>query len=152
MPIRSAARALIIEDQRVLVTRHVGGGEEWYILPGGGQEVGETLAECCEREVFEEIGARVEVGRLCALREIIAARLERTNLRPDFQQNEHVFEARLIDRPVEGSGHNPDPGQTGWQWMEISRLMEITFFPRSFVPVLLEHGTIPGCLYTGHSD
>lgn len=36
-----------------------------WVLPGGGMERGESLAECCIREVWEETGLRAETtGRL----------------------------------------------------------------------------------------
>jgi 8-oxo-dGTP pyrophosphatase MutT (NUDIX family) len=35
-----------------------------WVLPGGGMERGESIAECCIREVWEETGLHVEVGSL----------------------------------------------------------------------------------------
>ncbi|MGI5525985.1 peptidoglycan-binding protein [Streptomyces syringium] len=43
-----------------------------YWLPGGGQQPGETLAACVEREVLEKFGMRVKAGRLIVLRDHIA--------------------------------------------------------------------------------
>ncbi|WP_374282800.1 NUDIX domain-containing protein [Streptomyces sp. UNOB3_S3] len=42
----------------------------WW-LPGGGQQAGETLAACAEREVFEETGVRVKAEGLVVVREYI---------------------------------------------------------------------------------
>ncbi len=38
----------------------------WHV-PGGRLEAGETLAECCRREVLEETGLRVEPGPILAI-------------------------------------------------------------------------------------
>jgi ADP-ribose pyrophosphatase YjhB (NUDIX family) len=35
-----------------------------WVLPGGGMERGESVADCCVREVWEETGLRVEAGQL----------------------------------------------------------------------------------------
>ncbi|GAB4504038.1 MAG: NUDIX domain-containing protein [Anaerolineales bacterium] len=56
--------AVLFDDsrQKVLLTRRVDNG--LWCLPGGGMEAGESVEECCVREVFEETGLRVRVKRL----------------------------------------------------------------------------------------
>jgi ADP-ribose pyrophosphatase YjhB (NUDIX family) len=54
--------AIFDEGGRVLLTRRADNGQ--WCLPGGGVESGESAAEACEREVFEETGLRVRVRRL----------------------------------------------------------------------------------------
>ena len=48
--------------QRVLLTRRVDNGR--WCLPSGGMEPGESAAEACAREVKEETGLDVQVGKL----------------------------------------------------------------------------------------
>src|SRR6266436_3407661 len=55
--------ALIFDDQgRVLLglRRDI----DWWNLPGGGMEAGETVDEALRREVREETGLEVEIGQL----------------------------------------------------------------------------------------
>jgi 8-oxo-dGTP diphosphatase len=63
---RKRAAAVIVRDGRVLMvherSRRSGGGE-WWTLPGGGVEPGETLEEALRREVFEETGLVVAAAR-----------------------------------------------------------------------------------------
>ena len=47
---------------KVLLTRRADNGR--WCLPGGAVEAGESVAEACEREVWEETGLRVQVARL----------------------------------------------------------------------------------------
>ncbi|MDP1715768.1 MAG: NUDIX domain-containing protein [Anaerolineales bacterium] len=48
--------------EKVLLTRRTDNGR--WCLPGGGMESGESAAEACEREVWEETGLQVRVKRL----------------------------------------------------------------------------------------
>lgn len=62
--VRVGCTACIFDDarERLLLTRRSDNGR--WCLPGGHMEPGETLAECVEREIWEETGLRVEAGRL----------------------------------------------------------------------------------------
>jgi ADP-ribose pyrophosphatase YjhB (NUDIX family) len=62
--LRLGCCAVIFDETRtkVLLTRRADNGR--WCLPGGGAESGESVAEACEREVFEETGLRSRVKRL----------------------------------------------------------------------------------------
>jgi ADP-ribose pyrophosphatase YjhB (NUDIX family) len=61
--LRLGCSAVIFDEQkRALLTRRVDNG--LWCLPGGGMESGESAAEACEREVWEETGLQVRVKRL----------------------------------------------------------------------------------------
>ncbi len=53
--IRIVARAVIVRDASLLVIEIDDGTDRWWILPGGRQEYGETLAEAVARECREEL-------------------------------------------------------------------------------------------------
>ncbi|MBC8281276.1 MAG: NUDIX domain-containing protein [Chloroflexi bacterium] len=50
------------EREKILITRRDDNG--LWCLPGGRMEPGESVAEACAREVLEETGLEVEVGKL----------------------------------------------------------------------------------------
>lgn len=61
--LRLGCSAAIFDGQgRILLTRRADNGQ--WCLPGGGMEAGESAAEACEREVWEETGLSVRVKRL----------------------------------------------------------------------------------------
>lgn len=52
--IRTSAKALIIKDGKVLAVKIRDENEEWYVLPGGGQDSEELLTDAVCREVEED--------------------------------------------------------------------------------------------------
>ena len=69
-PVIGGVSGLIVRDGRVLLVRR--GKEPFkghWSLPGGGVEPGETLREAVKREVREETGFEVDVGRVAGYRE-----------------------------------------------------------------------------------
>ncbi|MHB8779046.1 MAG: NUDIX domain-containing protein [Anaerolineales bacterium] len=62
--LRVGCSAIIFDDMRekVLLTQRTDNGR--WCLPGGGMEAGESAAEACEREVWEETGLKVGLKRL----------------------------------------------------------------------------------------
>ena len=67
--VRNAAKALIIKDDKMLAIKISDNKEEWYIMPGGGQDVEELLPETACREVAEEMamGAAEMANANCAI-------------------------------------------------------------------------------------
>lgn len=47
-------QAIVVRGGRVLMVKHRQNGEEWWCLPGGGQEPGETPEQGALRELKEE--------------------------------------------------------------------------------------------------
>lgn len=66
-PLRVGCAAIIFDEtgEKVLLTRRADNGD--WCLPGGGMESGESAAEACVREVWEETGLTVEVIRLVGI-------------------------------------------------------------------------------------
>ena len=65
--LRLGSCAVIFSEdrRRVLLTRRMDNG--LWCLPGGKMESGESVEECCRREVFEETGLEVRLRRLIAI-------------------------------------------------------------------------------------
>ena len=55
------ACAIIIEEGRILLMHRRKAGIEYYTVPGGKIEPGETPEQACVREVLEETGLTVEI-------------------------------------------------------------------------------------------
>lgn len=57
------AAAIIIDNGKILLIHRIKAGKEFYVLPGGSVEFGETAEKACQRTVKEEIGLDVQIGK-----------------------------------------------------------------------------------------
>lgn len=118
-PVRNSAKAIIIEDNKILCIRKLGEHGPYCILPGGGQEKNETFIEAVTRECREEIGAEIEVRGLLYIREYIARNHEFKGT-DDLHQVEFMFECVLVTRPDIEKASHLDGGQDGIVWVDIN--------------------------------
>ena len=132
--IRTAARALIIIDQKVLAIKMSDRTGIFYILPGGGQRHGETLRQGLERECLEEIGTKVDIGELLYVREYIGKNHEFHKSHNAFHQVENVFRCSLPDPNEIGLGTELDKKQVGVEWIPLEDLPKCRFLPEAIKP------------------
>ena len=63
---RTRAGVVLIEDGKVALIERNRAGKHYYVFPGGGVDKGETPEQAAAREMEEETGLRVSVGRKLA--------------------------------------------------------------------------------------
>ena len=59
---RIRVSALLRWNDRVLLCRHEKPGKEYWLLPGGGVNTGESLVDALRRELWEEVGIDRELA------------------------------------------------------------------------------------------
>ncbi|WMJ84312.1 NUDIX domain-containing protein [Oscillospiraceae bacterium LTW-04] len=99
MAIRNTAKAIILHNNKILLNRCINyGGKVYFDLPGGGQNQFETIEEAVVREVLEETGYLVKIGRFAALTEEICDSEELRMRYLDYTHRIlHIFLAALAD-------------------------------------------------------
>lgn len=139
--IRSAARAIVICDGKLLATKMKDHRGIYYILPGGGQQPGETLSDTVRRECLEEVGVEVKVGKLLYVREYIGKNHNFSPRHKHFHQLEHVFLCTTADPHACCPGSETDNHQVGVAWLALESLDHIRFYPEAVKPYFRD-GTI----------
>jgi len=147
---RNSCKAVVFDGDTVLLTRNRDRMGDFYLLPGGGQRMGETLHEAVRRETAEETGWLVDPGRLLLVRDYIGAHHEFAGEDADVHQVELMFAAGLLER-VEGWMPVRDAWQTGVDWLPLARLEEVRVYPSALAELLprLASGSYRGPVYLG---
>lgn len=133
------AQAILFRDGRLLCARHARRGAEYWVLPGGHVEAGETVWEALVREVAEETGLTVRDGRLWAVGEFVAA-------------GRHVLDCAFAVTDFDGEaalGSDPDAAShpaslVGLAWLERAAVEDGIFRPAILARRLLERWDDPG--------
>ena len=148
-PIRNSAKAIILHEGRILLTKNE---DEWgifYLLPGGGQEKGEDLHTALQRECREEIACEVQIGPLRYIREYIGKHHEFKNIDMDIHQVEFMFVCALAPDQTPHNGAVPDSAQIGVEWVDVKSVKDIRLYPGALKAVFSDTGELCGGVYLG---
>ncbi len=139
-PHLQVAAAIIIEQDRILITSRPAGShlQGMWEFPGGKQEHGETLFQCMEREVMEELGISVRAEK------------EVSSVTHEYEEKIvtlHFFECTVLN----GTPHGHD-GQE-FRWVKAEELTQYSFPPPDKEMVeRLRSGELPGTYGNGIDD
>ncbi len=131
MSIRSTAKAIIINDNKLLLNkcRDEYNGE-YYSLPGGGQHKFETMTDAVIRECLEETGYTVSPLRFAAICEEICDNEDFRQSRPEYAHKMyHIFVCRTLGEKI-SIPTETDELQTGTEWLDIGAIEGIKLLPK----------------------
>jgi 8-oxo-dGTP diphosphatase len=111
------AQVVLLDCGRILLARHVCPDREYWVLPGGAIECGETAEEAAVREVLEETGLEVEIERL------LFVDGPRSAGGVTFSKPRHTFLARIVGGCLQhvderDAGRGDKGHLAGAEWME----------------------------------
>lgn len=150
-PIRNAVRALIRRDNNILLLRKEDYQQgERFALPGGGQDIGESLEQALNRECLEEIGTRVGILDLVFVADTFKPRA--TEPQSTRHLVEFLFTCTVPGDYVPQNGHHPDKHQVEVVWAGLDELADMPLNPRSLIPHLAHASQHTGAVYLGTID
>ncbi|AGX04704.1 Phosphohydrolase (MutT/nudix family protein) [Bacillus sp. NRRL B-14911] len=126
---RICGRAVIVKDGKVALIKRIRESEEYYVFPGGGAEPGELAEEAAAREVLEELGIEVKVGRLL--------------VRHDFDGPQFFYFAEMragIFGSGTGEEFDPAKGRGTYEplWVDIGLLADLPVRPAEVANLVRE--------------
>jgi mutator protein MutT len=125
--ITKRVRAIIIEQDKILLINRIKGSNSYWVIPGGAVEPGESHEQAVKRECFEELGINIEVQNLF---------LQRIADKPEAKgQQEFFYLCNIIDGQI-GTGQGPEfqvgtqyKGEYRIKWINLKDLPEINLKP-----------------------
>jgi|GEM_PF-213385 len=140
MAIRNTCKALVVKDGKLLLCKNVRPTDDrcWWVLPqgavccdlpGGGQNMDETLEEAAVRECLEETGYTAAVKRLAAVYEMI---FMSEHFRARYLRHVHkvhfIFLCELTDAP-RVMPTEMDTDMQGTEWVDLRELENTPLYP-----------------------
>lgn len=127
-PPRLAVRAILLQNDRLLLVNAWKGRDHLWCAPGGGVEPHASLPDNLRREVMEEAGLTVAVGPPCLVNEFHD---------PDgtFHQVDIYFRCTLVAGDPHGDWTDPEGVVSYRRWVTRSEMAALTVKPDSLAAV-----------------
>jgi 8-oxo-dGTP diphosphatase len=119
--LRSRVNGILIEDEKILLVKHLmGNGREFWSTPGGGMIYGTNAVDNLKREFLEETGLGIEVGEYLFVHEF---------LKPPLHAMEHFFMVKRTEG-IAVLGKDPELSLDNQilaeiRWMSIKELQSL---------------------------
>jgi len=129
--IRIRVGAIIPKGKEFLFVKLIKDGNVFWLLPGGGLEFGETLAEGVIRELKEETNLDIKPYDIVYIRDRLG-------------NNQHDLDIFFLAEITGGKLElGDDPDQTehildAAKWIPVDELDKLSFFPEDVIPLLRE--------------
>ncbi|RBI72667.1 NUDIX hydrolase [Roseovarius sp. TE539] len=137
MPIRIAARAVILDQGRLLLVNAFPGPQsDLWCAPGGGAEPGVSLPCNLQREVHEETGLDIAVGAPCLVNEFHEPAT-------GFHQVEVFFRCSVTGGMLSDDWRDPESIVTRRRFFDRAEMAGLRFKPDSLPMVAFNGGGGP---------
>lgn len=140
--IRIRAAGILVKDEKILLVRHEKNGKSYWLLPGGGVDFGESVAEALIREFKEEVGLDIRVGPMVMVHDSIPPNKHRQVLNIYFMVSAEKFDLKVT----------PDAVLRDAAFYPLAEFPKMPVNPDVKAEVLegLKTNWAQGCLYLGN--
>lgn len=150
--VRSTAKGILIRENQVLLNRcrdRYNGEDDYFSLPGGGQEKYEPLEDTLRREMLEETGYRVRNVRFAGLYEEICDDMQYRREYPQYSHKMFYFFLCEPDGDVRVPCSEMDDSQICSEWVPVESLSRLNILPRTLGEHILGMIADKGPFYLG---
>ncbi|KQI69102.1 NUDIX hydrolase [Loktanella sp. 3ANDIMAR09] len=130
-PPRIAVRAVLVENDRLLVVNAYKGRDDLWCAPGGGAEAHASLHDNLRREMIEETGLRVDIGPVCLVNEF-------HDPERDMHQVDIYFRCTVADAQIDPDWQDPEGIVTDRRWVTRAELAQLRVKPDSLAAVAFD--------------
>lgn len=126
---RIRVAVVLPQGDSLLMVRHRKGDKQYWMLPGGGLDYGETFEACAIREIKEETGLDISIERMLYLSEAICPRGSR-----------HVVNVYMLGRLEGGILTVPEEDVIdAVEFIPLSALASVTVYPPITEQLIASH-------------
>jgi len=126
---RKRVAAIIIKDNKILLTHRFKDGKEYYVLPGGGVEENESIENAMIREAKEELSLDVKVDKLLF------------QIENRGQEESYFLIKQFFGTPTLGGPEKErmnERNQYYPEWVLLKRIKELKLFPEAIKEKILD--------------
>lgn len=120
---RKAARAIIVHNQSILLMKRNKFGTQYYVLPGGGIDMGEAADQAVIREVKEEASITVSNPKLVYIEDAHAPYGTQYIFTCDYKDGDVKIHPDSIEAKLNKQGQNT----FDIMWVPISKFASLPF-------------------------
>lgn len=128
---KKRAAVVLNAGNEILLLHRIRYGKEYWVIPGGSMEQGESLLECAIREIREELECEIQESQLVYLYELENQGREETYYWCEIEKRYFEISGEEAARSNQDNIYIP-------QWIQVEELPHINLKPEVLTEIILK--------------